>query len=91
MELHTKCMFVILDVARDRTFVEAVFYIGKGQYSRPYEHLMAASKFLNPSKNTMQVSLTAQVPRNKLDMDLCKLWYHKALLILYLFDRIFNF
>ena len=33
------------------TFIRAIFYVGKGQKSRPYQHFKEAIAFLNGTKN----------------------------------------
>ena len=48
---HSLYSFITGDGESFETFIRAIFYVGKGQKSRPYQHFKEAIAFLNGAKN----------------------------------------
>ena len=48
---HSLYWFITGDGESFETFIRAIFYVGKGQKSRPYQHFKEAIAFLNGAKN----------------------------------------
>ena len=61
---HSLYSFITGDGESFETFIRAIFYVGKGQKSRPYQHFKEAIAFLNGAKNKVTCFVIGLVPIN---------------------------